>query len=285
MQGQNDENLPQLQQEVQRLLGRCMLRLQQYEQQIKILVAHHKLSGPLHELERVRAGRIDGTARKTLGSLVGEFIGSCVVADEIRSPEDAITDSPDAPNWFSMHMTIGLPVTDFARAESELSKMVNLRNNLVHHFIDQHDIGSSDGCRGAQDALVEAYANIDRQLTQLQKWAQDMQNLRLAAAETMQTQAFREGLINGISSDGTVDWIASDIVRALQEAFQVFSDEGWAPLVAAEKWITAQHPEQLPAKYGCQSWRQVVHNAPNLDLRYFAIDGKRSAFYRPRTRP
>lgn len=258
-----------------------MLRLQQYERLIKFLVAHHSLSGPIHDFERVRTARIDGTARKTLGSLVGELIGSYVVADEIRPPEDAMTDSPEAPYWFAWHMTICLPNTDFARVECELREMVDLRNNLVHHFIDQHDIGSSDGCRGAQNALVAAYSSIDRHLAQLREWAEDMQNLRLAAAEAMQTQAFRDCLINGISSDGSINWFASGIVRALREAFEVLADDGWAPLAEAEKWITARHPEQLPTKYGCQSWRQVVHKAPNLELRYFVIDGERSAFYRP----
>jgi len=38
----NDEDLKTLQQEVQRLLGRYMLRLQQYERLIKAMVAHHK---------------------------------------------------------------------------------------------------------------------------------------------------------------------------------------------------------------------------------------------------
>jgi hypothetical protein len=263
-----------------------MLRLQQYERVIKVLVAHHSLSaGSIHDLERVRTARIDGTARKTLGSLVGEIIGSYVVADEIRPPEDAMTDSPEAPDWFAMHMAVRLPDTDFARVECELREMVDLRNDLVHHFIDQHDIGSSDGCRAAQDALVAAYSSIDQHLAQLREWAEDMQNLRLAAAEAMQTQAFRDCFINEISSDGTVNWFASGIVSALREAFEVLAADGWARLAEAEKWITARHPEQLPTTYGCQNWRQVVHKAPNLQLRYFVIDGERSVFYRPQTSP
>ncbi len=97
----------------------------------------------------------------------------------------------------------------------------------------------------------------------------------------MKTQVFKDCLFNGVFSDGTVDWFASGIVSALREAFEELADDGWAPLAAAEKWITARRPEQQPPKYGCQSWRQVVHKAPNLELRYFVIDGKRSAFYRP----
>ncbi|SDW62547.1 OST-HTH/LOTUS domain-containing protein [Litoreibacter albidus] len=262
-----------------------MLRLQQYERLIKVLVAHHSLSGPIHDLEQIRTARIDGAARKTLGSLVGELIGSYVVADEIRPPEDAMIESPETPDGFAIHMAVHLPVADFARVECELKELVDLRNNLVHHFIDQHNIGSVDGCRGAQDALVTAYSRIDQHLAQLQDWAEDMQKVRQAVAEAMQSQAVIDCFINGISSDGTVNWFAAGIVSALREAFEALVRDGWAPLAEAEKWITERHPEQLPTKYGCQSWRQVVHKAPDLELRYFVIDGERSAFYRPQTPP
>lgn len=263
-----------------------MLRLQQYEKLIKVLVAEHSLSGPVKDWEQIRTEQMDGTARKTLGSLVGELIGSYVVAGEIRSPDDAMLEppkSPDAPARGTMHMSIGLPPTVFAQIEVELKEMVDLRNNMVHHFINQHDFTSSDGCRGAQVALNAAYSVIDRHFAQLREWAEDMENIRSAAAEFMQTQDFKDYVIDGIRPDGTVDWFAAGIVCALRQAFKALAVKGWAPLAEAEKWINARHPEQLPTKYGCRSWRQVVHNAPDLELRYFVIDGDRSAFYRPQT--
>lgn len=276
----NDDDLPQLQQEVQRLLGRCMLRLQQYERLIKAMVAHHKLSMPSHDLDQARAAQIDSTARKTLGALVGELLGSYFVADKICPPEDATTVSSETLNRFALQMTVHLPDIDFTRFERELRELVDLRNSLVHHFIEQHDIGSSDGCRGAQEALIKASSRIDQHLAQLQEWAEDMQNLRQAMAEAMQSQAVKNFFINAISSDGTVNWFAAGIVSALREAFEALAVDGWAPLAEAGEWITARYPEQLPAKYGCRSWRQVVHTAPDYELRYFVIDGKLSDFYR-----
>lgn len=55
----NDQELPAPQRDVQRLLGRCLLRLQQYERLMKAIVAHHDLSGPAHALENIRAARVD----------------------------------------------------------------------------------------------------------------------------------------------------------------------------------------------------------------------------------
>jgi hypothetical protein len=66
----NDGELQTQQREIQRLLGRCLLRLQQYERPIKAIVAHGDISGPAHALEGIRAARIDDASTKTLGTLI-----------------------------------------------------------------------------------------------------------------------------------------------------------------------------------------------------------------------
>lgn len=276
----DDEDLHTLQHEVQRLLGRCMLRLQQYERLIKAMVAHHKVSGPFHDLERAKATQIDEAARKTLGTLVGDLLGSYVVADEINPPVVTTTNSPENVNWFAMQMSLGLPDAEFVRVESDLREMVLLRNNLVHHFISQHDLWSPDGCRAAQDALIMAYDRIDHHFGQLREWAEDMEKIRHTMSELLQSKEFEELFVNGIAPDGKVNWDASGIVSALREAFGALAVDGWAPVAAAGKWVAKRYPEQLPSKYGCRSWRQVVHNAPILELRYLEMDGQRTACYR-----
>jgi hypothetical protein len=276
----DDEDLKTLQHEVQRLLGRCLLRLQQYERLIKSMVAHHKVSGPIHDLEQTRDAQVDETARKTLGTLVGDLVGSYVVADEVDPTEETTTYSPEKVNWFAMQMTLGLPAAEFVRVESELREMILLRNNLVHHFIDQHDIRSSDGCRGAKDALVTAYNRINQHFGQLREWAEVMEKTRQTMSEILQSKEFKDVFVNGVTPDGKVDWDASCIVSALREAIGALAVDGWAPVDDAGNWIAKRYPEQLPAKYGCHSWRQVVHNAPILELRYLAMDGQRTACYR-----
>ena len=96
--------LQDLQREVQRLLGRCMLRLQQYERLIKAIVAHHSLSGPAHALESIRTARIAETAGKTLGTLVGQFLESYVVTDGAETSSDPLNNAPQDVISFSMRM-------------------------------------------------------------------------------------------------------------------------------------------------------------------------------------
>lgn len=192
-----DNDLLTLQHEVQRLLGRCLLRLQQYERLIKAMVAHHRLSGPIHDLERSRAAQVDATARKTLGTLVRDLLGSYVVAGEIEPAEGATINSPEGANWFAMRMSLDLSSEDFARVENELRDMVLLRNNLVHHFIEQHDLRSLNGCRGAKDTLVSAYNRIDQNLEQLREWASTMEEMRQALSQVLQSEKFKDVFVNG----------------------------------------------------------------------------------------
>lgn len=276
----DDEDLWTHQREVQRMLGRCMLRVQQYEQLIKAMVAHYGASGPILELEQARAAQIDSAARKTLGTLVGELLGTYVIKDKNGPIEDTPINSPENVNWFAMQTSVGLSGADFAQAEHELAEIVGLRNNLVHHFIEQHDMSSVDGCHRAQDALATAYSRIDQNFAQLREWAEEMKNVQQAMSDVVQSAEFTNWVVNGFAFDGTVDWDVAGIVSSLREAFVVLAIDGWAPVLEAGKWVLERYPEQLPAKYGCQSWRQVVHKSPILELRYFEMHGQRTAYYR-----
>lgn len=276
----SDDALQSLQGEVQRLLGRCLLRLQQYERLLKAIIAHHELSGPAYALETVQAARMADTARKTLGTLVGDLLGSYVVTGEIDPFVEAAINSPEGANSVGMGSHLTLSDADFARTENELKELVLLRNNLVHHFIDQHDFGSVDGCRSGHDALVAAYSRIDQHFGQLWAWAESMLETRRLLAQIVQSDGFQDMVLNGVSPDGTVFSPGAGIVRALREAAGELAVDGWATVTEAGRWIAERYPEQLPEMYGCGSWRQVVHEARIFELRYFEIDGQRTARYR-----
>jgi hypothetical protein len=280
----SDESVPTLQRDVQRLLGRCMLRLQQYEGLIKAIVVHHDLSRPVHALETVQAARMSATARKTLGMLVGELLGSYVVTNTDDTPFEDTAGHPEHVPTIRIRTNLGFSDADYTRTVRELGELVTLRNNLVHHFIEQHDLWSVDGCRRAQDALVAAYSRIDQHLEQLRQWLEDMERCRRFMAEFGKSDEIRDRVVNGIVSDGTVDPPETGIVRALRNAAGAVSVDGWAPVEGAGKWIAKRFPEQVPKKYGCSSWRQVVHESKVFELRYFTLNGKRSACYRERAR-
>jgi hypothetical protein len=109
-----------------------------------------------------------------------------------------------------------------------------------------------------------------------------MDQARRLAAEFAQSDAFHDLVVNGIAPDGSVDWPVAGIVSALREAAGELAVEGWTPVATAGRWIADRHPDQLPAKYGCSSWRQVVHESRLFELRYRETNGQRAAWYRAR---
>ncbi|WP_242482638.1 OST-HTH/LOTUS domain-containing protein [Thiocystis violacea] len=278
----NDEDLQAQQREVQRLLGRCLLRLQQYERLMKGIVVHHDISGPADELESIRAARVNDASTKTLGTLVGRLFGSCVVTEGADTAADDTASAPVDVIHFAMRMQLSLSAEDYVRTQNDLRELVQLRNNLVHHFIDQHDLWSIDGCRAAHDALVAACERIGKHFEQPRGWVRHMDQARQLSAEFLQSDAGYDVVFNGIFPDGTVNWPAAGIVRALREAANALAVDGWTPVAAAGRWITERSPEQQPKKYGCASWRQVLHESRLFELRYRDVDGQRAACYRVR---
>ncbi|MDE3081162.1 MAG: OST-HTH/LOTUS domain-containing protein [Paracoccaceae bacterium] len=250
---------------------------------MKAIVTEREISGPAHAIESVRAARMNATAGKTLGTLVGELLGSYLVTNVVDTPAKTSPETPEA--HISISFQLQLSDAEFARVENGLKDLVLLRNNLVHHFIDQHDIGTLDGCRGGHDALIPAYTRIDQHVEEVLAWANDMQNLRRASAESVQSDAFRDFVVNGIYPDGTVFWPVAGIVGALREASGELAVEGWTTVETAGRWIVERYPEQKPAKYGCSSWRQVLHDSRLFHLRYFDVGGQRIARYREKERP
>lgn len=182
------------QREVQRLLGHCLLRLQSCERLLKALLAERAFSGEARDLESSRARRESRMARNTLGSLVGEFAGSYPLSAEAQELSDPAEDAADGPGTVSFRMTCVLAPEDHAQAVLDLKDLVDLRNRLVHHFVDQHDLGSVDGCRRAQAALVEALARIDAHYQRLESIARSDAAARHRLADVLRTEAFRQQL-------------------------------------------------------------------------------------------
>lgn len=163
-----------------------------------------------------------------------------------------------------------------------MRELVVLRNNLVHHLIQQHDLRTMEGCKSALNFLHESESRIEREVEQVQVWVVDIKQGLDEYIEHLQSKEFEAWLIDGIAPDGSVDWDRAGIVRELLKAAGELSSDGWAPLDAAAYWIAHRCPEQQPARYGCRSWPEVIDRSRRFELRYREIEGKRVACYRPR---
>lgn len=278
--------LPDLQRTVQRKLGRCMLQLQQYERLLKAMVAHNELSGPPERLQAIRDEKIACAHKKTLGTLVGMLAESYLklpdLSDEAEESEVQSIDS----SWFSFRYQMELPEERYAETKAALKELVDLRNELVHHFLQRFDLWRVDGCIAAESYLDESYETINGHYLTLRDWAKSMDEARQLMASFMLTSDFEDVVCNDIWVDGTVHWPSSEITASLREAETKLSVDGWTPLFEAIHWVAKTYPEQTPKRYGCGSWRHVIHESQQFEIlkQSQAGDGLTVVWYRSRLR-
>jgi len=268
------------QHEVQRLLGQCLLRLQQYERLLKAMIAAQAFSGTPEAFPRTLDTRKAEVARKTLGMLIG-----CLMGDYIRKESgDVPDDMPDHESesvYLSIQIQLNLPDEGYESLKADLGALVTMRNKLVHHFIEMHDLWTVQGCLRAQTELHYAYAEIDRHFGQLCTFAGYMDETKRAFSELVQSPQFGDWLVNGIAPDGQVHWPMAGIVAALMQAFRELSVDGWVEVQTAARWVAENQPEQTPQKYGCSRWRHVIRESRQFELRRFTHNGHAGTWFRP----
>lgn len=267
----SDDLVPALQREVQRKLGRCLIRLQQVELLVKAFWIDHEYSGYAGEFEAVQAKRKGYVSDKTLGTVVKALSGSYLTADVGKADEKAEDESKPQPDptriYFSFKSRINLSEEDYAQTIAELEALVEMRNALVHHFVESFDLGSESGCREAEAHLDKCFAMIDAQLTVMHGWAKVHLEAKEKAASFFLSEEGRRFVCFGILPDGTVDWETTPIVAVLRQAELVLAKNGWTPLDAAIKWLSAKYPDKNPGQYGCSRWRHLLHESKLFEIR------------------
>ena len=268
-----DHDLKTSAHEVQRLMGQCILRLQAYELLLKSVVTAHEISSPIATLATAQTDRADEIRSNTLGVLIRQMLGSFLVPQGQEGKGQLRNDAPSV----TFRMQIILTQDNFNRAEADLRNLVDMRNHLVHHFIEEHDVRTLEGCLKAQEALAQALDDIGRAHSDLRSWADDLETTRERV-----TDQFVSAEVQNFFVEGRVPWRRVVIVRALKEAAQALAEGGWAPVDAAVRWVNARYPDERPDDYGCASWRQVIHESRLFDLQNRTAEGPRQAWFRPR---
>jgi hypothetical protein len=131
-------DLAALQREVQRKLGRCMIRLQQYERLLKTMVANMSVEGPLEQLQAVQEQRVTDMRNKTLGTLVklltGDHVAGASSDVEVGADEDSRSEGlPTDTVWVSTRITFAMSPEQSSQTKAGLAELVALRNDLSSH--------------------------------------------------------------------------------------------------------------------------------------------------------
>jgi hypothetical protein len=249
-----------------------MFRLQQYELLAKALVGHRELTAPAGKMDEVRTKNVALAAGKTLGQLVGELTGTFLkpaqpeLDSKAAENDDGFGD--DQQSWFRYSSAIELPPEHHQQLTQDLAELVKMRNDLVHHFIERFDVSSIGGCMAADSYLQGCYESIDGHFLTLRGWVEGMDRARKAAAKFLQSPDYRNFVMNVVVPDAkVVDWPGSPVVQLLKKVEKTSAVEGWTLLSTAIAFIRAKEPEQTPRKFGCRTWRQVLHQSQMFEVR------------------
>ncbi len=264
------EHVVALHREVQRKFGRNLLRLQQYERLIKALVAEHDIAGTPNDFFDNKAARHESVAPKTLGQVVGALTGNFVAPASISPHSDANDDPPTdlTMPWFRITSRITFSEEKYPQVIKRLADVVELRNELVHHFLEKHDLWSEPGCLAADVFLDECFKLIDSSFVEMTEWAKNLVEGRITAANLINTPEFSDYFVHGIQPENLgVHWTKSTIVNLLQDAESVLARDGWTSLSSAIAYIKRARARHTPSRYGCSSWRHVLHESDLFDIR------------------
>jgi len=274
------------QREVQRLLGRCLLRLQQYEQLLKAFLAGREVAGTVHTAPIRRAERREALRTATLGNLVttflGEYLTDAQAADREQGSIDKEVSATGLPA-IRISMTMQMPAEQIAETTVALRELVELRNGLVHHLLEGFNVWTFPGCVGAAEHLTQSYLRIDQRVEELRGWVEHANQARSLTAQFLESQQFQELLFHGERQELNVEWATTDIVASLRDALGAVGDGEWARLDVATAWICKRYPEQVPERYGCVSWPQVLHESRAFQIDHRkAEDGRKVTWFRER---
>ncbi len=261
-------------------LGRCLVRLQQIEVGMKHLAGLSHMSRPTEEFVsaiELRRARIAG---QTLGS-VSELVATQVIVPPDWEPAHSASDE-SAPAMLGAGFTIGVPDETRDQVLSDLKELVERRNFLVHGLIERYDIWSIDGCQAADEYVDTTFAFIGTQLDQLRDWVTRASESSQMAAAIFEQPEVRELFFHGILPDGGVWWPTATIVGVLRAAETELAENGWTSLDKAIAFARAHAPDHTPRRYGCSSWRQVLRESGQFEIRRDRnpIDGTGSTRYR-----
>lgn len=249
---------------VHRQLGRCLIRLQQYEKLLKALIAESNISATLSTLPEVKEARANAVSRQTLGQLFGIATETIFrkAGDAEANCNETGPDMPLKEAWLSMKWSVELDRVRYEDLLLRFRRLVDARNMLVHHLLDEHDLATNEGCASALELLNESYALIDREMAQLQQMARTSTNARhMLASFVSQHPEVLAGQLQIELLEG------HPLVRSLQHAEQALAQDGWTRLEDAFAFLRKHHPDETPKRYGFGSWRHVLHESPVFTTR------------------
>ena len=267
-----DNQFLELRREIFELMGRCILKLQNYELGLKRFLATSEIEVNTKEGSTNLDQRRQLYSGMTLGQLIKEFTGSYVSE---FAPDNPVVETDNAkfealdPTEVAVQIRFSTELSgdEYASLAESLSTLVNLRNEIVHHFLSKHPLRDQTDCLSAKKHLTETLDLIDQHTEKLNGFFKGRAEAGKNLSQLIDSGVLHHYVRYGFIPGQPIDWVQARAVELLQLAESEFQTNGWTELLSAIDWIKLKAPELSPKSYGCSSWRELLHTSSLFEIR------------------
>ena len=180
---------------VQQSFGSCLLRLQACELLLKSLVAHTDITAPPERLQEALVTKKASVQGQTMGQVVGIFTrGTLVQAGDISILS---TPTEDSQARVQFKYQIELPSEQYDALHSAFKELIDIRNELVHHFLQRFNIQKIEGRTAASTYLEDCSQIIDARHSTLIGFNKVLELSRAKLASFVASQEIEDAVLKG----------------------------------------------------------------------------------------
>lgn len=236
-----------------------MLLFQELEYLLKHIILNGNISGYVGDFHEKRAKQVATVSTQTLGTLVGQYIYNIHADSEMD--DEKFDDREDA--HISFKFRIKSDSAHFETKKVALSRLVNERNELVHHLLPQFIPSSPDSCQEVARKLDAQSETVRQEIKNLREIVKSFDQLREQLLAFFGSEEgkrhFELQFIQG-----------SRLVGLLQEiSEQVQRDDGWTLLSIAGQLVKQHAPEEiarLKPNYGHKTLKSLIIASEVFDV-------------------
>ncbi len=254
-----NQDFSSIKDEVFQKIGINLFNFQKIEFMLKHLITNGQFSGYMSELKKNQEKKAADTRKKTLGTLVGEFVETAFQSTN-SSPESTVERTEP---YISFSFSVEADTDFYESKKRELKTLVDDRNDLIHHLLPRFNPESLDSCLEIRDYLDQQRERLIPKYEYLKSVIESFEEIKKAHAAFLSSD-------EGKKAFELVFLQQSSIVQLLLTvSVQKPRPDGWTFLTVAIQQIRQILPgemEQLENRWGYQTLPDLMEASEYFDI-------------------
>lgn len=254
-----DQDLSAIRDEVFQKIGRNLVNFQRIELMLKHLIANGQVSGHMSEFKKNQEKKIEGVKKKTLGTLVGEFVETSFQPSDTSPEPTAKLKEP----YISFSFSVEADADFYESKKRELKSLVDDRNDLIHHLLPRFNTESIDSCLEIRDYLDQQRERLIPEYEYLQSTIESLEEIKKVQAAFFSSDEGKKAIKIGLLQQSSI------VQLLLNVSVQKPRSDGWTFLSVAIQQIRQILPdemEQLANRRGYQTLPDLMEASEYFDI-------------------